>query len=53
MTKTSGGARRPWLRGSYATARNRYERGDGDREEEGEKWRRHEKWLGLTARSPF
>jgi hypothetical protein len=34
-------------------AMNQYERGDGEREEEKEKWWLHEKWLGLMARSLF
>jgi hypothetical protein len=36
-TETSAGARRPWLRRSFAMERNQYKRGDGDCEEEGEK----------------
>jgi hypothetical protein len=28
-------------------------RGDGDHEEEEEKWQQHEKWLGLMAGSLF
>jgi hypothetical protein len=47
------GARRPWLGRSFAKARNQGDRGDGDREEEEEKWQRREKWLGLMARSLF
>jgi hypothetical protein len=52
-TETSGGARQPWLRGSFAMMRNQYERGDKDHEEEGEKWRQREKWLGLMAIYPY
>jgi hypothetical protein len=33
--------------------RNRGEQGGRDHEEEDKKWRQHEKWLGLTARSLF
>jgi hypothetical protein len=53
MVETNAGARRPWLARGFAEAMNHYERGDGDREEEEEKWWRHEKWLGLMARSLF
>jgi hypothetical protein len=53
MTEIGEGVRQPWLGGSFATARDQCERGNRDREEEGEKWRQHEKWLGLAARSPF
>jgi hypothetical protein len=48
-----------WVRGGHGweeaslQARNQGERGNEDREEEEEKWRRHEKWLGLTTRFPF
>jgi Tfp pilus tip-associated adhesin PilY1 len=51
--KQVGGARQPWLRGSFAMMRNQYERGDRDHEEEGEKWRQREKWLGLMAIYPY
>jgi hypothetical protein len=51
--ETDAGARQPWLGRSFAKARNQYERGDGDHEEEEEKWWRHEKWLELMARSLF
>jgi hypothetical protein len=43
MTETNAGVRRPWLGGSFVEVRNQCERGDGDREEEGEKWRWCEK----------
>jgi hypothetical protein len=39
--------------GVFSKARNRGEQGDGDREEEDEKWQQREKWLGLTAESIF
>jgi hypothetical protein len=53
MGETGTGARRPWLGGSFAAARDQYDHGDGDRKEEGEKWQGHEKWIGLMAKSPF
>jgi hypothetical protein len=53
MIETGADARRPWLGRSFTKVRNRCERGDGDHEEEEEKWRRHEKWLGLIAGSLF
>jgi hypothetical protein len=55
MTETSAGARWPWLRGSFATTCNWYERGDGDREEEGAKWRQQrggtQQFAGLHLKS--
>jgi hypothetical protein len=53
MIETGAGVRRPWLGRSFAEAGNRVEQGDGDREEEDEKWRQREKWLGLTVGSLF
>jgi hypothetical protein len=53
MIETDTDARQPWLGRSFAKAMNQYERGDGEREEEKEKWWLHEKWLGLMARSLF
>jgi hypothetical protein len=53
MTKTGASARRPWLGRNFVTTRDRRERGGRDHEKEGEKWWRHEKWLGLIARCPF
>jgi hypothetical protein len=47
------GARQPWLERRFAEARNHGERGGGDCEEEDEKWRRRDKWLGLIAGSLF
>jgi hypothetical protein len=38
IIETSVGVRRPWLGRNFAQARNQGERGDGDREEEEEKW---------------
>jgi hypothetical protein len=45
--------RQPWPGRGFTEARNQSERGDGDRKEEDVKWRRCEKWLGLTAGSLF
>jgi hypothetical protein len=53
MLETGMGAWQPWPGGGFTEVRNRGERGDGDLEEDNEKWRRCEKWLGLTAGSLF
>jgi hypothetical protein len=53
MIETDAGVRCPWLGRSFAKAMNQYKRGVRDCEEEGEKWWRLEKWLGVTAKSLF
>jgi hypothetical protein len=51
MLEIGAGVRRPWLGRGFTEARNQVERGGGDHEEEDEKWRWREKWLGLIAGS--
>jgi hypothetical protein len=53
MIEIGAGVRRPWLGRSFTKVRNQCERGNGDHEEEEEKWWRREKWLGLIAGSLF
>jgi hypothetical protein len=43
MLETGAGARQPWPGRRFGKVRNQGERGDGDREKDDDKWRRHEK----------